>query len=256
MSSEPKPAGWDVRYANVFQEPDVVASYGHRPPYPQETIDELARLAGGGAVVDAGCGTGELARRLAVARVDAVDASAPMLAVAQTLPGAGHVRWVHARIEDAALAPPYDLVVAGDSVHWFDWHVALPRIFELAPRFAVVSRNWFKGDDEVVERLRPVWARHSWNKDFRPLDPVAELERRGLLRVVERFESRTEAWRPTQDEVVGLHFSQSGFARERLADADAFERDLRDALGPGPYELGVSGTVTLTQPARAPNIQR
>jgi SAM-dependent methyltransferase len=246
---EPKPPGWDVRYANVFQEPDVVASYEHRPPYPQGTIDELARLADGGAVVDAGCGTGELARRLAplVARVDAVDISAPMLALARTLPGADRVNWIEGGIEDASLDPPYALVVAGDSVHWFDWERALPRIFELAPRFAIVSRNWFK-NDEVVARLRPVWAAHSWNTDFKPLDPIAELEARGLLRIVDRFESETDAWRPTQDEVVGLHFSQSGFARERLADPDAFERDVRDALGPGPYDLGVTGAIAVTAP--------
>lgn len=245
---EPKPAGWDVRYANVFQEPDVVASYVHRPPYPQAAVDELARL--GSDVLDAGCGTGELARRLAplVTRVDAVDISAPMLALAQTLPGAERVRWIHGGIEDTPLDPPYNLVVAGDSVHWFDWNVALPRIFELAPRFAVVSRNWFHGADELVARLRPVYTAHGWNKDFKPLDPVAELERRGLLRVVTTFESPADPWRPTQDEVVALHFSQSGFARERLADAETFERDLRAALGPEPYAFGVSGSITLTEP--------
>lgn len=246
---EPKPPGWDVRYADVFQEPDVVASYPNRPPYPQETIDELARLAAGGAIVDAGCGTGELARRLAplVERVDAVDISAPMLELARTLPGGDRVRWVHGGIEDAELEPRYALVVAGDSVHWFDWNRALPRIFELTPRFAVVSRNWFKGDDEVVARLRPVWAKHSWNKEFRPLDPVAELERRGLLRVVDRFESKTDPWKPTQNEVVALHFSQSGFARERLDDPAGFERDLRDALGPEPYAFGVSGSIVVCE---------
>ena len=114
---EPKPPGWDVRYAAVFQEPDVVASYPNRPPYPQAVIDELARF--GGPILDAGCGTGELARRLAplVERVDAVDVSGPMLDLAQTLSGAERVHWVHGGIEDVPLDPPYALVVAGDSVH-------------------------------------------------------------------------------------------------------------------------------------------
>jgi SAM-dependent methyltransferase len=245
---EPKPPGWHVRYANVFQEERVVASYSNRPPYPQETIDELARLATRGAVLDAGCGTGEIARRLAplVQRVDAVDVSEPMLELALKLPGGDAVRWVHGPIEDAQLAPPYDLVTAGDSVHWFDWERALPRIFELAPRFAIVRRDWFKGNDDVVARLRPVWAAHGWNKDFRPLDPITELERRGLLRIETTYESPTDTWRPSQDEIVGLHFSQSGFARERLADPGAFDRDLREALGPEPYAFGVSGEITLT----------
>lgn len=249
---EPKPPGWDVRYANVFQEPDVVASYKHRPPYPQATIDELARLAEGGTVVDAGCGTGELARRLAplVERVDAVDISVPMLKLAQTLPDAERVQWVQGGIEDAPLTPPYALVVAGDSVHWFDWNRALPRIFGLAPHFAVASRNWFHGAKEIVARLRPVWAKHSWNIDFKPLDAIAELERRGLLRVVERREVGVESWRPTQDDIVALHFSQSGFSRARIAEPEAFERELREALGPEPYELAVAGSITLAAPRR------
>jgi SAM-dependent methyltransferase len=243
---DPKPPGWDLQYASVFQEPHVVASYPNRPPYPQAIIDELARI--GGSAVDAGCGTGELARRLAslVERVDAVDVSAPMLELAQTLPGAERVHWVHGGIETAVLDPPYALVVAGDSVHWFDWSVALPRIFELAPRFAVVSRNWFDGADALVARLRPVYAAHGWNKDFRPLDPVTELERRGLLRIVDRFAAPPDPWYPTQDEVVALHFSQSGFARERLADPAAFERELRDALGPEPYAFAVSGSIAVS----------
>lgn len=250
---EPKPSGWAVQYADVFKEPHVVASYEHRPPYPQATIDELARLADGGAVVDAGCGTGELARRIAplVARVDAVDISAEMLALARTLPGAERVHFVHGGIEDAELEAPYELVVAGDSVHWFDWERALPRIFELAPQFAVVGRNWFFGADELVERIRPIWAKHGWNRDFKPLKPVEELERRDLLRIVDTFISPADPWRPTQDEVVGLHFSQSGFARERLADPDGFERELRDALGPEPYELAVRASIVLTAPPAA-----
>ncbi len=253
MGVEPKPAGWGVQYADVFQEPHVVASYRHRPPYPRATIDQLAALAAGGAVVDAGCGTGELARRLAplVERIDAVDVSTPMLELAATLPGGERVNWVHGGIEDAPLEPPYALIVAGDSVHWFDWERALPRIFELAPLFAVVGRNWFFDADELVARLQPVWERHSWNVDYRPLKPVIELEQRGLLRVIETFISPADPWQPTQDELVGLHFSQSGFARERLADPDGFERDLRAVLGPAPYEIAVAASIVLTAPPAA-----
>jgi hypothetical protein len=112
-----------------------------------------------------------------------------------------------------------------------------------------LRRDWFKGNDDVVERLRPVWAKHSWNTGFRPLDPVVELERRGLLRVVSVYESPAYTWAPSQDEVVGLHFSQSGFPRARIADAEAFERELREALGPEPYAFGVAGAITLTASA-------
>src|SRR5215203_5305781 len=127
---EPKPKMWGERYGAVFSEASVVDHYRLRPPYAAETFDVLASLAAGGAVLDVGCGPGDLARPLAsaVARVDAVDASAPMIERGRALPGgeAENLRWINARIEAAPLEPPYALVTAGDSIHWFDWESALP----------------------------------------------------------------------------------------------------------------------------------
>jgi predicted TPR repeat methyltransferase len=64
--------------------------YPYRPPYPDEAIELLVELIRDGprTVLDAGCGTGDLSRRLAprVDRVDAVDASAAMLAKGRQLP--------------------------------------------------------------------------------------------------------------------------------------------------------------------------
>lgn len=72
-----KPRGLSGVYGASFGDADVVRVYHLRPPYPDETIAQLARLASGGAVLDAGYEAGELARRLAphVARVDTVDVS-------------------------------------------------------------------------------------------------------------------------------------------------------------------------------------
>ncbi len=94
---EPKPKGWSERYGAVFGGQDVVDHYHLRPPYPAETIDVLSSLARGGAVLDLGCGTGELARRLAprVERVDAVDVSKAMVERGCGLAGgaAANLRW-------------------------------------------------------------------------------------------------------------------------------------------------------------------
>ena len=79
---QPKPPGWSDAYAAMFRYPSAAASYHYRPPYPVETLDLLALLAARGAVLDAGCGPGDLGRALApgVERVDAVDVSAAMIA--------------------------------------------------------------------------------------------------------------------------------------------------------------------------------
>jgi SAM-dependent methyltransferase len=79
-SVEPKPAQWSAADGAAFADEGVAAAYPNRPPLSQQAIDtliELAELVAGEprVVLDAGCGTGDLARRVAprVARVDALD---------------------------------------------------------------------------------------------------------------------------------------------------------------------------------------
>jgi SAM-dependent methyltransferase len=259
---EPKPQGWSERYGAVFSEQDVVDHYPLRPPYPAETIDVLVELAAG-AVVDLGCGPGEIARRLAprVGRIDAIDVSAAMVDLGRALPGgdAPNVRWHVGRVEEAGLDGPYALAVAGDSVHWFDWETVFPRLVELLPGgvLALVHRAWLR-NELLWAALVPVYERHSWNEDFEQLDLFAELGRRSLFEESGRSESAPEPWRPTLDELVGAHFSMSGFARSRLEDADAFAADVRSAVEEtlvprgGRYDLDVVGTVTWGRPRAGP----
>jgi SAM-dependent methyltransferase len=255
-----KPPGWSVVYGAVFGEPDVVRAYHLRPPYPADTIAELLRLASGGAVIDAGCGTGELARRLAphVTRVDAVDVSAAMLAAARSLPGSdtANLHWVSGAIEDVPLVPPYALAVAGDSVHWFDWTRAFARFAALLAAdgvLAIVHREWLR-DERTREKLTPIYARHSWNSDFADLDLIEELERRGLFIRFGEHVSAPSPWEPTLDEIVDCHFSMSGFARSRLKDPNSFAHEVREAVASslprsgGRYELDVVGTVVWGRP--------
>ena len=259
---EPKPKGWGRKYADAFQVESAVERYPLRPPYPPQTIERLSGLAVDRprTVLDAGCGTGELARRLAglVARVDAVDASEAMLQRGRSLRGgrSPNLRWIHARVEEAELEPPYALIVAGDSVHWFDWEVALPRFAAmLSPRgaLAIVFRDW-SGGEELRERLRPIYARHGTNSDFRPLDPVVEIERRGLFERLGEWTSPPAPWRPSLDELNGCHHSQSSFVLEWMRDPAAFDAELEAALedvprdAQGRLELDVVARVTWGRP--------
>jgi SAM-dependent methyltransferase len=111
----------------------MAQNYRFRPPYPAQVYDTLLELIRGHPrmLLDAGCGTGKITLALIdqVERADAVDPSDAMLRVARSLPGAADakIRWIHAAIEDAPLAPPYGLIVAASSIHWMDLERTLPR---------------------------------------------------------------------------------------------------------------------------------
>ena len=113
-----KPPHFAPEYAEAFQDLGVVDSYRYRPPYPTEVFAILAGLVRPTPrrVLDVGCGTGNIARRLVtqVERVDAVDFSRPMIEYGKRLPSGDHagLRWLYGRIEEVALDPPYVLVTA------------------------------------------------------------------------------------------------------------------------------------------------
>jgi SAM-dependent methyltransferase len=186
--------------------------------------------------------------------VDAVDRSESMLTVARQLDvGEGRrPRWILGRVEDVTLEAAYGLVVCGDSIHWFDWEVALPRLRAvLSPggRLAIVQRSWLHHDD-LAARLAEIYARHGTNRDFRPLDAVAELASRGFFEPVGEQTVPRDRWRPTPAELIGLHHSQSSFAVDQMSDPAGFDREVaqavHDVLEPdehGRLDLFVDATV-------------
>jgi ubiquinone/menaquinone biosynthesis C-methylase UbiE len=128
----------------------LVSAYPARPAYPSAVIALLADLVHDTprVVLDIGCGTGELARRLAllVDRVDAVDFSAGMLDLGRRLSGGDvpTVNWIVGTAEDVALNGPYALITAGKSLHWMDWDVVLPRFARVLTArgvLAIVDRS-------------------------------------------------------------------------------------------------------------------
>lgn len=119
-------------YGRVFDE--IAEDYDrHRPSYPDDLIDRACEVAGlgpGEAVLEIGCGSGQLTRSL-LARglvVTAVEPGRHLIARArEQLAGAGDIEFINARLEDAVLAPAaYAAVFSASAIHWVDPEVSWP----------------------------------------------------------------------------------------------------------------------------------
>jgi SAM-dependent methyltransferase len=265
----PQPAHLGPAYGAVFKDEDVVHAYQYRPPYPEEVFRVLRSLAVDQPrrVLDVGCGTGHIARRLSplVDSLDAVDFSEAMIETARRLPGGDqpNLRWILSSVEGALLIPPYALITAGESLHWLTWGDVFPRFVKvLSPSgvLAIVNRSWDRSPI-VRERLGPIFATFSTNRDYRPYDLVEELENRGLFRTLGRARTEPEPWTPTIGEYLECRHSQNAFSRQRMGRmAGAFDDAIRKAIGAlidegaiqvegGRLQLSVDATVVWGKPS-------
>ena len=258
----PKPSHLGPAYAEQFADPAIVAAYHHRPPYPVQLFTVLSDLVIGQprAVLDLGCGTGDIARPMAavVDAVDAVDCSQGMIERGRGLPGGdrANLAWILGYTEEVRLPrASYGLATAGESLHWMEWDRLLPRLNELlvpGAYLALVSRTetptpW---RDDLLTLIR----RYTTNRDYQPYSLVAELEKRGLFaqRGVERldplrFQQSIESY------IESIH-SRNGFSRDRMTHeaAVAFDEQAGRLVSthcPSGYvQLDVVGSVTWGRP--------
>ena len=236
---EPKNARMQSEYFAAFQDPSVIASYRYRPPFPLEVFTVLSGLIMDTPrrALDLGCGTGFVARELLpfVDAVDAVDVSAGMIEVGKQLPGGNDRRlhWILGRAEDAPLDPPYALVTAGDSLHWMDWSVLLPRLRELLT--ANGSLAIFENGQEPPPwqaDLLPIIRRYSTLRDYIPFHLVDELVRLGLFTVQGSHATAPVPFTQSVEAYIASFHGRSSFSHDRMspADAAAFDAAVRELV--------------------------
>jgi SAM-dependent methyltransferase len=244
-----KPGGLDRQYAEQFCDAAVVAAYGARPPYFERVIALIVGLAldDQPRVLDLGCGTGEIARRLAphVEHITAVDQSPAMLAEARRLPGgdAPNITWIGGQVEDAPLAGPFSAAFAAESFHWFDWELAVARLRDLVPsgRLILVERR--ERSSPWQAHLEELIAVASTNRDFEAFEIVDELIARGLLRVEGRATLPRQPFRQSIDDYVRSLHSRNGLSLDRLSAPVAEAFDAHVAAIAAPH--AIAGLLTL-----------
>ena len=259
----PRPESLGEQFAARFQDQSVVNRYHLRPTYPPETFAFLSALIEDEprAVLDVGCGPGNVARTLAayVERIDAVDISRPMLERARTLPGGDSlkIRWLHERAEEVELQPPYALITAGESLHWMDWGVILPRFANLlTPRgvLAIVDAKeqavpWREGYLQIVKRF-------SNNPNYRPVDLIAVFEQYRLFQKLGEHTTTPVPLRQTIDDYIAAQHARSALSLDTMTAEQAaqFAAQMRELLLPFSQEemmtVDVVGHVVWGRPLR------
>jgi trans-aconitate methyltransferase len=258
----PRPAHLTPENAAAFRYESVASAYRFRPPYPDEVFAVLGEYFGDrDAVLDLGCGSGDVARPLAsrAARVDAVDPSEAMIAIGRTLPGGDHPKlaWHVSTAEEFGYPGPYALIVAPLSLQWMDWPRVFPRMraaLEREGRLAVIHRRtifqvpWGEGLRELVPR-------YSTMKNFVDHDLVEDLRGQGYFEMEREVETHPVTFRQAVDDYLASWHSRAGFCRERMGteNAEAFAAELRRLVQPfadeGQLTLDVVVRMAIGRPA-------
>jgi len=225
-----KPEQWASEYAKPFQDCSVVEAYRYRPPYPPEVFEILAGLIKAGPqsprhVLDVGCGTGYIARYFVdrAERLDAVDCSWPMIEQGKALPNGDHprLRWLYGHVEDIALDPPYSLVTAGESLHWMEWTIVLPRFHKVLLPGGYLALLDHVTVPEPWSLLDEILPRYRTNKDARPYNMLKALEEHGLFHKIGEKRTEPVPFVQSVDDFIESYHSRSGFSRERMGPAQA-----------------------------------
>jgi len=240
---------------DVFADDAVACAYRRRPPYPDAVFKMLQRrLVAPRTILDAGAGTGALARNMTAfaERIDAVEPSAAMIAEGRDLPAGSdlRIRWIAGRAEDAPLDPPYGLIACGASLHWMDPSVVLPRFRQsLAPGayLAIVDNENVHGPyREAVWAINDRYAAAAQHPETP--NAIAAVRASGLFTIEGEERTAPMPFEQSVDEYIAFLHSTSVLTRAQLGErAAAFDAEVRAVFaqrGIDRLRYGVVGSVT------------
>lgn len=233
-----RPTNLAPQMAETFKDSSVVAAYRYRPAYPPETFEILTGLITSKPrrVLDVGCGTGYIARSLVeyVEQVDAVDFSPSMIAQGKQLPGGNHPRlnWLCGKVEEIALEPPYALVTAGESLHWMDWQIVLPRFGKLLTAGGYLALIGHQTEPDPWSLLEEILPSYRTDGGYQPFDLIEELERSHLFHKVGERQTASLPFVQSIDEYIESYHARAPFSRGRMGPdrAATFDEEARKIL--------------------------
>jgi ubiquinone/menaquinone biosynthesis C-methylase UbiE len=227
------------------------------PPHVVEFITATAGLGAGTAVLEVGCGTGQLTERLARPgfRLTAIDIGASMIAAARPRLTGAEVSFEVASFEDlAAVDASFDLVISSAAFHWIDPEVAFTKSARL-----LRPGGWLAllGTEEHYDAplgaaLDALWVAHgdtggAWER--RPSDPEA-IAATGLFGTPACLTDTQQTIVPAGD-VTALETTRAAYLSWPHNTQRRFTDELRRLLEPQPaVHLTRQTSVTMAQVLR------
>jgi ubiquinone/menaquinone biosynthesis C-methylase UbiE len=232
-----------------------------RPGYPARVVEFVTATAGlgpGAAVLEIGCGTGQLTQRLARSgfRLTAIDIGPALIAAARRRVTGADVSFQVTPFEDLTAADgSFDLVISSAAFHWIDPEVAFSKSARLlrAGGWLALLGTEERYDEPLGAALRQLWITHAatggaWER--RPSDPGA-VAATGLFGTPAVLTDSRRTTLPAAD-VVTLESTRATFLSWPRDTQRQFTADLRRLLEPQPtVHLTRRTPVTMAEVLRA-----
>jgi SAM-dependent methyltransferase len=230
-----------------------------RQGYPGELVDDVianAAAGPGAAVLEIGCGTGQLTRQLAGRgfELTAIDIGASMVQAARRNVADATVRFQVTSFEAFADGGPFDLIVSATAFHWVDPSVGLPKAARLLRPggWLALLTSGERYPEPLQSRLHELWLRYNrpsqewtsqpaWLTGLRedgPFGPTTETQ-------------HTRALRLSAETVLGVERTRATFLSWPEPDQAAFTADLEALLEPTPHLDVVQETFLAMAPTAA-----
>ncbi len=211
-----------------------------RQGYPAELVDAIvanAAIGPGAAVLEIGCGTGQLTRQMVgrAFELTAIDIGVAMVRTAQSNVAGATVRFQVTSFEDFAGTGPFDLIVSATAFHWIDPGVGLAKVARLLRPggWLALLTTGERYPEPLQSRLRELWVTHS-HQDGNSADQPSWLEalRQSRLLGATVEVSHTAALRLPSETVIGVERTRATFLSYAEQDQAHFTAELTALLQP------------------------
>lgn len=206
-----------------------------RQGYPAEIVDNIvanAAIGPGAAVLEIGCGTGQLTRELAgrAFSLTAIDIGAAMVEAARRNVTDATARFQVRSFEDFTGGGPFDLIVSATAFHWVDPSVGLAKAARLLRPggWLALLTTGERYPEPLQSSLHDLWMRYSRQSGEWPVQPawLTALRETGLFGPTVE-ESHTRALRLPAQTVVGVERTRAIFLSYTEQDQADFTADLQ-----------------------------